>query len=121
MANRITDFTQYIGKKIGMLTILGYEDKYDKKGIRIRYAKCKCDCGNTKLVKMASITSGITRSCGCLISKSSHLRAKIMGKNNRKAECCKICGGKHYARGLCRNCYEKERRNGKLNEFPLLT
>lgn len=29
--------------------------------------KTKCDCGNTKIVRGSSLTTGNTRSCGCLV------------------------------------------------------
>jgi hypothetical protein len=37
-----------------------------------------------------------------------------MGLKNRKhEEKCDYCGASnHYARGMCRNCYERCRRNG---------
>lgn len=35
---------------------------------------CKCDCGNTAVVRGASLKNGITRSCGCLIAESTKNR-----------------------------------------------
>jgi hypothetical protein len=32
---------------------------------------CECDCGNTKIIRGSSLTSGATKSCGCNIGKSN--------------------------------------------------
>lgn len=56
----------YIGKRFGRLTVL------EKTNEKIRHGstwsplwKCQCDCGNTTLVRLDSITSGNIQSCGC--------------------------------------------------------
>ena len=33
--------------------------------------KCQCECGNIKVVKTSALTSGKTKSCGCLIGKNT--------------------------------------------------
>lgn len=40
----------------------------DKKGYKHRYPmwKCKCDCGETTVVRVGCLKSGDTKSCGCL-------------------------------------------------------
>lgn len=40
--------------------------------------KCNCDCGNTTFVRIDSLTSGNTNSCGCLKSKGEMLIAEIL-------------------------------------------
>lgn len=47
------------GKTFGRLTVLYYDDT-EKKWV------CRCACGNTKLTRTYSLTSGDTKSCGCL-------------------------------------------------------
>ena len=42
--------------------------------------KCNCDCGNTTFVRIDSLTSGNTNSCGCLKSKGEMLIAEILQK-----------------------------------------
>ena len=32
---------------------------------------CKCDCGNTKSIVGSQLTSGRTKSCGCLVSEKA--------------------------------------------------
>lgn len=40
------------------------------------YWKCQCDCGNIKIVSIKSLTSGNTKSCGCL-------RKEVAGNNTK--------------------------------------
>jgi len=50
------------GKKFGRLTVLEL-DRTDK---RTSFWKCKCDCGNIKVVMRNSL-GRCTNSCGCLL------------------------------------------------------
>lgn len=61
-----------IGAKFGMLTIKSLSHK--DKGAR-RYYVCTCDCGEEKIIHGAALTSGNTRSCGCLGAISAKKRA----------------------------------------------
>ena len=59
------NFTSLIGNKYGRLTVISLSDyKIDN---RITYV-CKCDCGNTTIVKSVNLTRKTrpTRSCGCI-------------------------------------------------------
>ena len=51
-----------IGTRFGMLTVLEHNgsDKHKNK-----IWLCKCDCGNTCLVKTSYLNSGKTKSCKC--------------------------------------------------------
>lgn len=56
----------YIGKRYGYLTVLEKTTKTVRHGrTRSPLWKCRCDCGNTVLVRLDSLTSGNIRSCGC--------------------------------------------------------
>ena len=50
------------GKKYGLLTVLSEAERRKKK----RRWNCLCDCGNEKVVDQWALTSGMTKSCGCL-------------------------------------------------------
>jgi len=52
-----------IGKRFGRLVVV---DFVEMRGRRISYWKCRCDCGNEKIVSRNSLRNGKTRSCGCL-------------------------------------------------------
>lgn len=49
------------GNKYGMLTVLSYAYTKNKSA----YWKCRCDCGNEKIVRGADIKRGGVVSCGC--------------------------------------------------------
>lgn len=51
------------GKRYGMLTVIEYvgKDKFNN-----ALWRCKCDCGQEKIVNRKRLISGDTRSCGCL-------------------------------------------------------
>ena len=55
-----------IGKRYGKLTVLCIDHyKLDKDGYKRYFLKCKCDCGNEKVILAYSLTQGLTTSCGC--------------------------------------------------------
>lgn len=65
------------GKKFGRLSVIKYAGKYrDREALW----ECLCDCGNIIKVHTATLTSGHTKSCGCL---HSEITSRIhSGKNN---------------------------------------
>jgi hypothetical protein len=59
-------FVTMIGEKYGRLTVLKrVEDYVSETGYDISFS-CQCDCGNIIIVRMHSLRSGDTKSCGCL-------------------------------------------------------
>ena len=50
------------GQKFGKLTVLSYSHS-DKN--HFAYYLCKCECGNTKIVRASNLISGDTKTCGC--------------------------------------------------------
>lgn len=59
------------GQKYGRLTII--EDSGERRHRQIMWL-CQCDCGNTTLVHSASLTRGLTKSCGCLATEINKKR-----------------------------------------------
>jgi len=55
-------FIDLTGKKFGRWTVL---EKAQRIKGRLAY-KCKCDCGNIKVVQWDHLRDGCTKSCGCL-------------------------------------------------------
>lgn len=41
---------------------------------------CKCDCGNEKIIRAASLTSGKTQSCGCLYKETRPICEDLTGQ-----------------------------------------
>ena len=66
-----------VGKTFGKLTVL---DEYEKILNGTKW-KCKCDCGNEVYVYRGKLTTGHTKSCGCLNrtlqGRSNHRLYKI--------------------------------------------
>lgn len=56
----------YIGKRYGRLTVLEKTQETIQHGsTQSPLWKCRCDCGNTTLVRIDSLTCGNIQSCGC--------------------------------------------------------
>ena len=56
----------------GRLTVIKFIERKDCKS----YWKCKCNCGNEIVVPITYLTSGDTRSCGCLKKEIVRNRSK---------------------------------------------
>ena len=54
---------EIIGQKFGRLTVIerAGTDKH-----KFAMYRCKCDCGNEVITRKCSLTSGHTKSCGCI-------------------------------------------------------
>lgn len=55
-----------VGKKFGKLRVVSYDHLQHTKGGSRSYWKCKCDCGEIKIVRRDHLIRGETQSCGCL-------------------------------------------------------
>ena len=68
-----------VGQKFGYLEVI--EDLGKVNG---RYrVKCKCDCGNIKIIPKDDIRSGRTKSCGCMKYK---LKIETIKENGTKID-----------------------------------
>lgn len=72
--SRVKDLT---GMRFGRLTVEKYAglNSHNKS-----LFECKCDCGKNIICVGASLTSGLTTSCGCLQKE----KVKITGENSKK-------------------------------------
>lgn len=75
-SNLTHNYKDIRNKKYGRLVVI--EKLYIKNGQS--YWLCKCDCGNTRIVPIDSLTSRKCRSCGCLQREKNIDNAK----NNKK-------------------------------------
>ena len=73
------NFNDLTGQKFGRLTVI---ERCSPVGQKVRWL-CKCDCGNIKDVIAWELTSGKTKSCGCLQAESRHLRRNPKGRGTR--------------------------------------
>ena len=93
---------QHHGERYGRLTVL----EFIKREHRKTYWKCICDCGNEIIIPITYLTTGDTKSCGCL--RKEKLR-KIC-ENNKKIENKRLYQIWIDTR---RRCYNKKRNNYK--------
>lgn len=75
------DKQELIGKKVGKLTVIGFDKiiyKTDSKGKNRNqgYWLCKCECGNEVSISRNVLVSNKTKSCGCLKKESAQRREK---------------------------------------------
>lgn len=68
------------GKRFGRWTVI----KKDKKIGRIQTYFCQCDCGNTSIIPQSNLTTGKTKSCGCLQKELLSKRVKKHGMRNSR-------------------------------------
>lgn len=65
------------GRRFGRLTVIKYSGNKKRNSL---VWECACDCGNTTYVDTGQLTSGKTKSCGCLrkeiMSRSGEERKK---------------------------------------------
>lgn len=66
----------YTGKKFGKLLAI---KRIREEGSKQTYYLCRCDCGNELKVLGGSLTSGNTKSCGCL-NKTIYYNKNLIGK-----------------------------------------
>ena len=70
------------GEKFGKLTVVKLNKKVEytnPKGRKLlkKYYECKCECGNTVIVYQGKLTSGQTKSCGCITHKHNLYKSRI--------------------------------------------
>lgn len=62
--SKLIDLT---GKKFGRLTVIGRAENHTTpNGSVVTMWKCRCDCGNEKIVATQKLRKGNSQSCGCL-------------------------------------------------------
>lgn len=75
------------GQKFGMLTIMEYvEPRIQPCGSKVTMCKCKCDCGNEKIIRERDLVYGHTKSCGCMQGKNK-TKEKTKNKYDMTGEC----------------------------------
>lgn len=104
-----TNILDLRGEKFGRWTVLSlHEVTYDRRGARIIFWWCRCDCGNEKRVNQGNLTSLKTKSCGCLKVEISREKATSHGMtdtteyrsySHAKGRCENPTDNKYYAYG----------------------
>lgn len=78
MSKNLPDMT---GEKFGRWTVI-QKAKKGKNG-ETQYL-CRCDCGTEKVLRRSSLTSGNSRSCGCLSREMAHDRGITHGESQSR-------------------------------------
>lgn len=92
-----------VNDKFGRLTVIDTCLKDSTK--RIKFL-CRCSCGVVKVIEKCSLTSGRTKSCGCLASESASKRQKTHGLSLDPLY-------KVYS-GMMGRCYDTNRKSHKI-------
>ena len=72
---RLVDTEEMVGKKYGKLTVIAYEPDAGERWEH--YYRCKCECGNERIVLRGNLLSGATQTCGdCthIVEEGDHMR-----------------------------------------------
>ena len=86
-----------IGERFARLTATS--EPYTN-NVNVRVAMYRCECGEEVELRIASVTAGLTRSCGCLRRDT----------NANKGTPCKCCSKRKVKRGnqtVCDTCKER--------------
>ena len=96
------------GLKFGRLTVIERNGSYvPPNGNSKAKWYCLCECGNKVDAIGNDLRTGRTKSCGCLQKENAYKAQNA----RRKHFGCTYCGSdKHYAKGYCRNCYNKAKK-----------
>lgn len=61
-------------EKYGKLTIIGLDhQKTYSNGYVVDFVRCRCDCGNEKVINYDNIKRGLVKSCGCITKTANRL------------------------------------------------
>ena len=109
------NYSDYLGKKYGKLTILDVKREHHAGQIRTR-AYCQCGCGNKVVVDFHSLRIGRVQSCGCIPTGGGRRAKNLVGKrfgklvvlarhgliNGKAMWLCQCdCGNTIITRGYC--------------------
>lgn len=87
LKNKNSRYKNLLNLKFGKLLVI---EKTEKRKHNQIVWKCQCDCGNVIEASSTSLTSGGTKSCGCLKSLGEEKIIKILQNNNINFEKEKI-------------------------------
>ena len=111
------------GQRFNRLIVIDCAGKLDG---RRYFWNCVCDCGNTKVILGSSLTSGNTRSCGCLakevgiqkMNKENSEKAKIpIGTRFGKLTVIEDIGFREQTSGHKRRWYKCQCDCGNIKEI----
>lgn len=100
-------FMDIAGQRFGRLVAIAHAG-HTREGMKGRtsFWKCRCDCGNEKIIRAAFLRNGLTRSCGCLLAAASVKgrrfgRLLVIGQQGTVCRCKCDCGASHSVKSHC--------------------
>lgn len=105
----------HTGETFGMLTAIERIENYQGRGRT--YYRCKCECGNEKIVLGSGLVTGKTKTCGCISKSRKQFTAQFYPDRDTVKMCYLIYkhtapNGKVYI-GITRQDSERRWQNGK--------
>lgn len=94
--------TSLVGMRFGRLEVIAFDK------VKTRNYICKCDCGNIKSIYGGSLTTGCTKSCGCLKLDNMKQRFKENAENHI---------GEKYGKLTIMDCEVREAKDGKKSYY----
>ncbi|WP_337814399.1 helix-turn-helix domain-containing protein [Intestinibacter sp.] len=105
-----------VGKKFGRLTVVEL-DHVEKSR---RYLLCKCDCGNTTVVREGNLKNGITKSCGCI--RKEYLQNRKEKVATKQVKTRNNQGGVYFLQAgeiILKGNYEGEKKCSNVKEYKM--
>lgn len=78
MGRKAIDLT---GKRFGRLVVVR---RVENSAVGVPSWLCECDCGTEKIVDARNLSSGHTKSCGCLLYESAAERSRTHGDSGTR-------------------------------------
>jgi len=104
-------FIDLAGQKFGRLVVVERAEKPENLKTEGSYWKCKCDCGNNKIIIGGNLRNGSIKSCGCLrvemARKSSTKSYGVASFNNVYYKYKKSARYRGYSFELTKNYFAK--------------
>lgn len=109
-----------LGERFGRLVVVEFHSLVNGKGA---LWKCRCDCGNERVICGATLRCGHTTSCGCWKKDASRLprnerrmRARAVGRKRFLGERCKYGhdGTRFVSNGACVHCHHERINRARL-------
>lgn len=127
-------FIDLSNKKFGKLTVLNL---YESGDYKLTKWNCICECGNIKVFLTTQLTTGRTKSCGCVYKNKDKTRIDLIGKtfgklivvkksNEQSMWLCKcdcgnevICRSTSLKSGSTKSCgcFRKEKLSGENSRY----
>lgn len=100
--------------RFGRLTLVGEaEASTDTNGAMVRHAMFRCDCGEVRRIKVASVKGGATKSCGCLHRETAGELAENTALRHGDARAGQRAPEYGIYRAMLNRCF-----NPKVDRYP---